>query len=242
MFEHASITIVIPAFNEALNIARVLRELPEWVDHIVVVDDASTDATSSEIAAVVDPRIVAIVHPFNRGVGAAITTGYLRAIELSHGERDAIVVMAGDGQMSPEDLPRVVSPVVRGKADYVKGNRFASPDIGRMPKARRLGGAVFSWLTSLAIREAVSDTQCGFTALRRGALGGGELTALWPSYGYPNDILGVLAAKRLRIAEVPVKTIYSGERSDLKLKHLPPILFLVVRAGVRVRRARGRAA
>lgn len=242
MFEHATITIVIPAFNEELNIARVLRELPAWVDHVVVVDDASTDGTRREIERVQDARIVAITHPVNRGVGAAITTGYQRARELSHGPRDAVAVMAGDGQMSPDDLERVIAPVVRGEADYVKGDRFASPDIGRMPKARRLGGAVFSWLTSLAIRERVSDTQCGYTALRRDALLETDLATLWPSYGYPNDMLGVLAAKGMRISQVPVKTIYSGERSDLKLKHLPPILFLVVRAGVRVRQARRRAA
>lgn len=237
MLNNATIAVVIPAFNEELNIARVLRTVPRWVDHIVVVDDASTDRTSREVASVTDDRIVALSHSVNQGVGAAIATGYRHASQLLDGERDAMVVMAGDGQMSPDDLARVVLPIVDGDADYVKGNRFASADIGRMPKGRRVGGVVFSWLTSLAIGQSVSDCQCGYTALRRGILTEEELRALWPSYGYPNDLLGVLAAKSMRIVQVPVKAIYSGERSDLRMKHLPSILYIVVRAGVRVRRA-----
>jgi len=238
MLNNATIAVVIPAFNEELNIARVLRTVPSWVDHIVVVNDASTDATSQEVAKVVDSRVVAISHPSNRGVGAAIATGYRHATPLLTGPRDAMVVMAGDGQMSPDDLERVVLPIISGDADYVKGNRFISEGIDQMPKVRRVGGAVFSWLTSIAIGQSFADCQCGYTALRPGVLNENDLSALWPSYGYPNDLLGLLTAKSMRIAQVPVKAIYSGERSDLRMTHLPSILYIVVRAGVRVRRAR----
>ena len=167
MLGGAKVVVVVPAFDEEERIAGVLAAMPPLVDAIFVVDDASRDRTAAVVRASIDPRVSLFVHAENRGVGAAIATGYREALARGGKPHDAFVVMAGDGQMDPEDLPALVRPIARGEADYVKGNRFAHPDVARtMPRARRLGGEVFSRLTSIAIGRPVHDSQCGYTAHR----------------------------------------------------------------------------
>jgi hypothetical protein len=136
--------------------------------------------------------------------------------------------------MDPRDLPAVAAPVVRGEAGYVKGNRFLHPDVRRvMPRARYAGGVVFSRLTSIAIGQRIDDSQCGYTALSRDACARLDLDALWPRYGYPNDLLGQLAARRIPIAEVCVRPIYAGEASGLRIWHCARIAQLCARAWAR---------
>jgi len=208
--------------------------MPPEVDHVLLVDDASRDGTREAAVEVGDPRVIVVVHPENRGVGAAIATGYAQATALVAGGRAAFVVMAGDGQMDPLDLPALVRPIAEGRADYVKGCRFDWPGARReMPFARWLGGWGFSVLTSHAIGQPVKDSQCGYTALASGASGELDLPGLWPGYGYPNDLLGQLAARGLRIVEVPVRPVYADEVSRLRVRHLPAIARLVARAWVR---------
>jgi hypothetical protein len=234
MWLESRVAVVVPAWEEAPRIARVLRGIPAWVDRIIVVDDASVDATSAVARGVGDARVQVWRHDTNRGVGAAITTGYRQALLGAGGPRDAFVVMAGDGQMDPEDLPRLVAPIARGEADYVKGDRFRAHDVKRtMPVPRRWAGIAFSWATSRAIGTAVSDSQCGYTALSRGACETLDLQGLWPGYGYPNDLLSQLVLRGLRIAETPVRPVYADEVSRLKARHVPMVAGLVVRAWVR---------
>jgi glycosyltransferase involved in cell wall biosynthesis len=233
------VVVVVPAFEEAARIGRVVRGMPADVDHVVVVDDASTDGTREAALDACDPRVEVVVHATNRGVGAAITTGYLRAQQLTALTHAAFVVMAGDGQMHPDDLPALVRPIADGRADYVKGCRFDWPGArAEMPTARWVGGWGFSLLTSVAIGQSISDSQCGYTALEAAASRQLDLGGLWPGYGYPNDLLGQLAARRLRIAEIPVRPVYADEVSRLKLRHLPTIVRLIARAWVRRRAAR----
>jgi len=234
MWLESRVVVVVPAWDEAPRIARVLRGIPPWVDRIVVVDDSSTDATGEVARGVGDQRVEVMRHERNRGVGAAIATGYKRALGVVGSSRDSYVVMAGDGQMDPADLSSLVSPIARGEADYVKGTRFRAPDVRAvMPVARRWAGAAFSWATSKAIGIAVSDSQCGYTALSRAACEGLDLDALWPGYGYPNDLLSQLALRGFRIAERPVRPVYADEISRLKARHVPAVAGLVARAWVR---------
>lgn len=234
MLGDSRVFVVVPAFREELHIGRVIATMPELVDGVVVVDDGSDDRTSEVARASGDPRVVVIRHASRRGVGAAIVTGYREAIGRTSGPNDALVVMAGDGQMAPSDLLAVASPVARGEADYVKGDRFGDPKVrGKMGTPRWVGGQVFSRLTSLAVGQRISDSQCGYTALRREAALALDLDGLWPRFGYPNDILGQLAARSLRIAEVPVAPVYGDEQSKLRFRHLPPIFWLIGRAAVR---------
>jgi glycosyltransferase involved in cell wall biosynthesis len=228
------VVVVVPACEEELLVGRVIRTMPAFVDRIVVIDDGSRDRTSAEAKAPGDPRVEVIRHARRRGVGAAIATGYRYALGVTDHPNDAVAVMAGDGQMDPADLERVVSPLVRGEAEYVKGDRFGDPSTrSAMGLPRWIGGQVFSRLTGLAIGRRVNDSQCGYTAIARYALSGIDLDGLWPSFGYPNDLLGILAVRGMRITEVPVRAVYGSERSKLRLRHLPPIFFLVARAALR---------
>jgi glycosyltransferase involved in cell wall biosynthesis len=237
------VIVVVPAFDEERLVGGVVRTIPDFVDRVVVVDDGSADRTAGEARASGDPRVEVVRHPYRRGVGAAIATGYRAAIDepVADGHAtDAIAVMAGDGQMDPDDLRRVVLPIVRGEADYVKGDRFGDDSTrSAMGLPRWIGGHVFSGLTALAIGQRVRDSQCGYTAIARCAVRAIDLESLWPSFGYPNDLLGILAAEGRRIVEVPVRAVYGTERSKLRLRHLPPIFFLVARAAVRRRASSG---
>jgi glycosyltransferase involved in cell wall biosynthesis len=238
MWLQSRVCVVVPAWDEEPRIGRVVAGMPAWVDAVVVVDDASRDGTARAATASGDPRVEVVRHETNRGVGAAIVTGYRRCAALAGGPRDAFVVMAGDGQMDPADLPAIVSPIAGGVADYVKGDRFRSSGVARaMPAVRLVGGLALSWATSRAIGVPVSDSQCGYTALSREACARLDLGALWSGYGYPNDLLSQLALRGLRIAEVPVRAVYADEVSRLRPKHVPRIAALVARAWLRRLRA-----
>jgi hypothetical protein len=133
-------------------------------------------------------------------------------------------------------MPPLVEKVARGEADYVKGNRFAWPGVARaMPPVRLVGGKLLSWLTARATGLDIDDSQCGYTALAREACARLDLDGLWPSYGYPNDLLAQLAARHLRVAEVPVRPIYADEVSRLKPRHWPVIGGVILRAAIRAR-------
>jgi glycosyltransferase involved in cell wall biosynthesis len=173
-------------------------------------------------------------HPRNRGVGAAIATGYRRALELGV---DAVAVMAGDGQMDPRDLPSLLQPVVDGSADYVKGNRFARADVWRlMPPARLAGNVALSMITKITSGYwRVFDSQCGYTVASRRALAVIDAAGLFPRYGYPNDLLARLHASQMRVADVPVRAVYGPNwRSGIRLSTVVyPMSFVLVRSWMR---------
>lgn len=233
MWAQSRIAVVVPAYREERLIGRMLRRVPRYVDAIFVVDDASPDETSQAARAVSDPRVQALRHAVNQGVGAAIVTGYRAALAAAC---DVIAVMAGDDQMHPDDLERVIAPVAAGRADYVKGNRFVHPDAHRMPLLRRLGGEVLSFSTRRATGLRVSDTQCGFTAASASMLRRLPLNELWPRYGYPNDLLGLLGSHGARVHEVPVRPVYADEASGLRAFHVASILGVIARRYVREKR------
>lgn len=225
------IFVVVPAFREAPHIGRVIRTMPDIVDHIIVVDDASDDGTADEARACNDARVIVRRHERNRGVGAAIATGYRTALGMPGGPRDAFVVMAGDGQMDPRDLPALVAPVARGDAGYVKGDRFSDPR--KIPRARYLGGQLTSWLTRRAVGIPVSDAQCGYTALSREACATLDLNELWPRFGYPNDLLAKVTASGWSVAEIRVRPVYGPRANKLRARHVVVIIGVIVRAWAR---------
>ena len=224
--------MVIPALDEAAWIAEVVERVPGFVDVVVLVDDGSRDDTAQRARRAGDGRLVVLRNEAPRGVGAAIVAGYRAALARGAG---VIAVMAGDGQMDPADLEGVVRPVVEGRADYVKGDRFAHPDVIRtMPLARHAAGRAFAWATRVAAGlPRLSDSQCGYTAIGAAALARLDLDALWPSYGYPNDLLGALAREGLRIDEVTVRPVYRGEASGIRPWHVLTVGWLIGRIAVR---------
>ena len=230
MYRDLSIAVVIPAFNEARAIDRAIRRVPAFADDILVIDDASRDDTA--VIAARSSRPVEIVrHGENRGVGAAIVTGYRRVVARGI---DVAVVMAGDGQMDPDDLPALLDPLAEGRADYTKGNRFLHPDIWRaMPATRLLGNVLLSFATRISSGyRRVFDSQCGYTAITRRALERLDLDAVFPRYGYPNDLLARLHAAGVAVQDVPVKPVYGAEwKSGIKPHTVVyPISFVLLRS------------
>jgi glycosyltransferase involved in cell wall biosynthesis len=233
MFRGHRIAVVVPAFNEAQKIARTLRSIPGFVDHVLVIDDASADGTDRRALRSQRRGLEVIRHPANRGVGAAIATGYQRAMALG---ADVTAVMAGDSQMDPADLIALVATVVDGTADYAKGNRFRWPGGWRqMPPSRLFGNLVLSWLTRIASGYAhVFDSQCGYTAANRFALGTILAGEVFPRYGYPNDLLVRLGLAEIRVADVAVRPVYGPDwRSGIRVhKVVGPLLRLLAAASM----------
>lgn len=235
MLEGACIAVVVPAHDEASLITQVLDTIPSFVDHVVVVDDASSDRTARIAEQHPDPRVEVVRHAVNRGVGAAIATGYRVARDAG---AHVVAVMAGDAQMDPADLPNVLRPILDRVADYAKGVRLDHPDSAKMPVARRWGTQVFGWATRKALGlPSLSDSQCGYTAISVDAIAQLDLQRLWPRFGYPNDLLCQLHLRGMRIAEVPIRPVYGTERSELKARHTIVISWLIARAAWRTRRA-----
>jgi glycosyltransferase involved in cell wall biosynthesis len=245
------IAVVVPAHNEADKIAATIRSIPGFVDHVIVVDDGSADATAANARRAArrasgrgagrtgGRRLEVLVHAQNRGVGAAIATGYARALALG---AEVAVVMAGDGQMDPADLPRLLAPVLAGTADYAKGNRLAWPGgWRRIPPVRLCGNLVLSFLTRLATGYgSLLDSQSGYTVASRRALGLLTAEPFFPRYGYPNDVLIRLARAGARVVDVPVRPVYGPAwRSGLRpLRVALPLARLLLGAAARRLRPR----
>ena len=144
MYEGCRIAAVVPAYNESKLIGLTISTMPDYVDHIVVIDDCSTDDTSAQALKVGDPRVVLIEHEKNTGVGGAILDGHRRALELG---ADINVVMAGDAQMDPEYLPNLLDPLCHDGYEFTKANRFFSrTSYAGMPALRLFGSVVLSFM------------------------------------------------------------------------------------------------
>ncbi len=220
MYREKRVAVVVPAYNEEKLIGRVLETMPEWVDKVVVVDDASRDNTVEEVKKIeqtLSGRLVLLKHDKNQGVGKAIITGYKWARDNNI---DVTAVMAGDAQMDPADLPQLLDPVVCGEADYTKGNRLITGGTWQMmPKTRYLGNAFISLLTKVVSGYwHVADFQCGYTAISLKALKVMNLDKIYKRFGMPNDFLVRLNVHYFRVKDVPVRAIYNiGEKSGVKI-------------------------
>jgi glycosyltransferase involved in cell wall biosynthesis len=230
MFEGKRVGVVVPAYDEETLIGATLGGIPDLVDTIVVVDDGSTDRTAARAVETGDPRVEVLSHERRSGVGAATLTGYRRA--MADG-LDVVVVMNGDNQMDPEDLPKLVAPVARGELDYAKANRLASGQAWALiPKTRFFGNAILSMLTKIASGYwHVADSQSGYTAVSREMLEQLDLDHIYTNYGFPNDMLVHLNVWNARVRDLPSRPIYGvGERSNMRYRHVVPrIAWLLVR-------------
>ena len=224
----SDVAVIIPVYNEERFILDVIRSMPDWVRNIVVIDDASADQSVKLIRNCNDPRILLLRHIKNQGVGAAIVTGYRCAIKLG---ASIAVVMGGDGQMAADDLEALINPILFHNYVYVKGNRFFhTRSLNTMPMIRKIGNLILSYLTRQAIGDPlISDSQCGFTAIRTRFLRKLDLHLLFPGYGFPNDMLFQVNCRNGRVCEVAVQSIYGAENSGIHpLIHPIRILMLIL--------------
>jgi glycosyltransferase involved in cell wall biosynthesis len=245
MYKNKSVAVVIPAYNEEGFVGDVIDTVPSYVDRVYAIDDCSTDSTWEEIqqhaeidkqhkpshtdgdaltadgGSDFDKQVVPIHHDKNRGVGGSIKTGYKRALEEGI---DAVAVMAGDGQMDPDVLDRILNPVVEGKAEYAKGNRLRNSDYrGGMSNFRLFGNAILTFLTKVASGYwKMMDPQNGYTVISRSALERIDLDRLYDDYGFANHLLVHLNVQELRVADVPTPAVYRDEQSWISLPTFIP--------------------
>ncbi|MFC4247921.1 glycosyltransferase family 2 protein [Natribaculum luteum] len=246
MYKGETVGVVVPAYNEAGFVGEVIETLPPFVDRAYVVDDRSTDDTWQEIQRTADrvnnrsetvysnqihadggqvfsPRIEAIRHDRNRGVGGAIKTGYARACEDG---MDVVAVINGDGQMDPSILDRIIDPVVEGRAEYAKGNRLSSREHREgMSTWRLFGNTVLTFLTKFVSGYwRMNDPQNGYTAISARALETIDVDRLYDGYGFCNDLLVHLNVHDMRIEDVEMESQYGDETSHIRYSTFVPKL------------------
>ena len=217
MYKDKKISLVIPANNEERLIGPTLEGVPETIDRVYVIDDASQDSTCEVVEkyALIDPRIELIRHEVNKGVGAAIITGYQRSSADGY---DIAVVVGGDNQMPLEVVEELLEPVASGEVDYTKGNRFLMPQVGLdgMPWTRFIGNALISIMTKMASGYyKIYDVVDGYTAISKRAIDMVDWGKACKGYWYPMDFLVRLNAYGLKVKDIPRRAIYlEGERQS----------------------------
>jgi glycosyltransferase involved in cell wall biosynthesis len=219
MYKNKTICVVVPCYNEESQIEKVIGTMPDFIDKIVTVDDCSRDKTVEVISTIAssNPKVIPLVHSHNQGVGGAIATGYKWARDNN---MDVAVVMAGDGQMDPIELPRVLDPVVEGQVDYTKTNRlFYGDAYKQIPRIRFIGNSILSLLTKIASGYwHIADSQSGYTAICREALHTIDWDKMYKRYGQPNDLLVRLNVYNFRVRDIITKPVYNvGEKSSMKV-------------------------
>jgi glycosyltransferase involved in cell wall biosynthesis len=259
-YRNSVVAVVVPAYNESGFVGDVIEGVPTYVDRVYVVEDCSTDETWSEITAAAsrvndrrDPTdpyeqvVVPIQHDRNQGAGAAVLTGYRRALD---DDVDVVATMDGDGQMDPAFLPALLDPIVDGEVAYTKGDRLDDLDaVGDMSRWRLFGNAVLTGLTRVSSGYwRLRDPQNGFTAISTEALSSLDLSALYDRYGFRNDVLVHLSVAGYRIADVSHPALYGEESSDIHYtSFIPRLSWLLLRRfwwrlGKHARRQRGGSA
>jgi glycosyltransferase involved in cell wall biosynthesis len=217
MYRDKKIAIVVPAYNEEMLIKDTITSVPDYIDKIYAVNDCSIDRTAEIIEALAkdDQRIECISHEKNKGVGAAIITGYRQALE---DQIDVTAVMAGDNQMDPAFLKSFLDPIIDGKADYTKGNRLLSPEFRKgMSRWRFFGNSMLTFLTKVSSGYwQMVDPQNGYTAISRQALEKIDLDSVYPRYGYCNNMLCKLNIQGLKVLDVRHPARYGNEKSKIK--------------------------
>ena len=219
MYKNKTIAAVIPCYNEETQIVRVLSSMPEIIDHLIIINDASTDKTLEIIKKHTkhNDKVFLIDHKKNQGVGGAIASGYKWARDNSV---DIAVVMAGDAQMNPKDLTAILDPVADGSADYSKGNRLSSGKAYKeIPKIRYYGNSILSLLTKIASGYwNIADSQNGYTAINKKSLSLINWDKMYKRFGQPNDLLVRLNINNLKVQDVHIDPVYNvGEKSGIKI-------------------------
>ena len=222
MYNNKLVAVVVPCYNEESQIEQVIATIPDYIDAIVVIDDVSRDNTVKVIkhAQQSNSKVVLIKHDKNQGVGGAIASGYKWARDNN---MDIAVVMAGDGQMDPDELPKLIEPIVNGETDYTKTNRlFYGDAFNQIPKVRYFGNSILSLLTKIASGYwHIADSQSGYTAIGKEPLQLIDWDKMYKRYGQPNDLLVRLNIYNFRVRDIITKPVYNvGEKSKMKVHHV----------------------
>ena len=210
------IGVVIPAYKVVKQIRNVIQSLPSTVEHIIVVDDKCPYSSGKEAEKINDKRIEILYRERNGGVGAAMITGYKKAIQLGC---DIVIKIDGDGQMDPAYIDKLIAPLINDKADYTKGNRFMNPHILKiMPKIRLIGNSVLSFWTKISSGYwNVMDPTNGYTAIRKEILENLELDKISKRYFFESDMLINLNTINAVVMDISMHSKYGEEKSSLSV-------------------------
>jgi glycosyltransferase involved in cell wall biosynthesis len=214
------IAAILPCYKSRDHALAVIEAVPAIVSHIICVDDCCPAQTGRHIEeASRDPRVRVIFNARNLGVGGAVCAGYAEALRLGV---DIAVKIDSDGQMDPAFIATVVAPLLVGKADYTKGNRFYNlADVKGMPTARLLGNAALSFLTKLSSGYwNIFDPTNGYTAIHARVLERLPLHKIAPRYFFESDVLFRLGTLRARVMDVPMTAVYGSEQSNLVISEV----------------------
>jgi dolichol-phosphate mannosyltransferase len=213
----AKIAVVIPAYKVSNHILEVVAEIGKNIDLIYVVDDACPEQSGKLVSTKVkDKRVKVLTHKVNQGVGGAVLTGYKAALEDG---AEVIVKVDGDGQMDPALIDDLVQPILSGKADYTKGNRFDSiTGLRQMPGIRIFGNGALSLMTKISTGYwNVTDPTNGFTAIHRDVLKNITFGMLSKRFFFESDLLFRLSLAKAVVWDVPMESRYGTEKSNLKI-------------------------
>ena len=214
------IAVVVPCFRVVDSILDVIKGIPDVVSEIHVIDDACPEGTGRYVQAhCADPRVLVHFNPVNLGVGGAVMAGYRAALVTC---ADVVVKMDGDGQMDPQALGQLVAPILRGQADYAKGNRFYDlSQIRRMPALRIFGNALLSFMTKFSSGYwDLFDPTNGYTAIHIHVLARMPLSKISQRYFFETDMLFRLNIMRAVVADVPMDAKYGAETSNLRISRI----------------------
>lgn len=216
MLADRTIAVVIPCFRVQDRLQAAVADLPAFVDAIVLVNDACPFGSAEAIARISDPRVVTLRHEVNQGVGGAMVTGYQHCLERGY---DIVVKFDGDGQMAGADMTRLLQPLLDGRADYTKGNRWVrTSGLRKMPPLRRLGNLGLSFLAKAASGYwNVFDVNNGYVAIERTALDLIEFRRISRRYFFENSMLIHLNFIRAVVVDIPLPSRYGDEASSLSL-------------------------
>lgn len=211
----SKIAVVIPSYRVKKHILEVLAEIGQEIQNIYVVDDSCPEQSGAYVAAnSKDKRVKVLTHQANQGVGGAVVTGYRAALEDG---ADIVVKVDGDGQMDPAQIADMIAPIVEGKADYTKGNRFNSlVGLTEMPGVRILGNGALSLMSKISSGYwNVTDPTNGFTAIHKDVLKKLPLEMLSKRFFFESDMLYRLSILRAVVWDVPMEARYGNEKSNL---------------------------
>ncbi len=201
------LSVIVPVYNERSTVAEAVRRMRRValpVDlEIVVVDDGSTDGTTQILAALEDSTVQVVRHPTNLGKGAAIRTA------LTHVRGDLVLIQDADLEYDPEDWPRLLRPVLRGRSQVVYGSRF-SGERGSMSASAWAGNRLLSLATNVLYNTSLSDMECGYKLFARDVLDGIVIDS--DRFDFEPEITAKVLRRGHRIYEVPVS--YAGRHAD----------------------------
>lgn len=215
-----TVAVVIPCFRVSAHILEVIAGIGPEVDQVFVVDDACPEGSGRlVIENCNDPRVEVLFHQLNQGVGAAVMTGYRRAIQRG---ADVMVKMDGDGQMDPGLLPNFIAPIALGYADYAKGNRFYDlRSLRQMPMLRLYGNAILSFMAKISTGYwDIFDPTNGYTAIDARVASALDFDKVSSRYFFETDLMFRLGIQRAVVVDVPMPAHYGDEVSNLKIRRI----------------------